>query len=69
MYRICQDMKNANAIKNTTYINEITIPFTCSDLLDLYLIPNGSIGEEKLDAALRKKLEYLDTAVEELAAI
>ena len=36
---------------------------------DLYLIPNGSIGEEKLDAALRKKLEYLDTAVEELAAI
>ena len=36
---------------------------------DLYLIPNGSIGEEKLDATLRKKLEYLDTAVEELAAI
>ena len=36
---------------------------------DLYLIPNGSIGEEKLDAALRKKLEYLNTAVEELAAI
>ena len=36
---------------------------------DLYLIPNGSIGEEKLDAALRKKIEYLDTAVEELAAI
>lgn len=36
---------------------------------DLYLIPNGSIGEEKLNAALRKKLKYLDTAVEELAAI
>ena len=43
MYRICQDMKNANAIKNTTYINEITIPFTCSDLLDLYLIPNAIV--------------------------
>ena len=36
---------------------------------ELDLIPDGSIGEVKLDAALRRKLAYLDTAVEELAAI
>ena len=36
---------------------------------DIYLIPDGSIGEEKLDSELRRKLSYIDAAVEELASI
>ena len=51
-----------NAEDNTVYLIE-------EEKEELDLIPDGSIGEEKLNTALRRKLAYLDTAVEELAAI
>ena len=51
-----------NVEDNTMYLIE-------EEKDELDLIPDGSIGEVKLDAALRRKLAYLDTAVEELAAI
>lgn len=62
-------VKKIESLEDIGKIEDNTMYFLEEEKDDLYLIPNGSIGEEKLDAALRKKLEYLDTAVEELAAI
>ena len=62
-------VKKIESLEDIGNIEDNTIYLIEEEKDDLYLIPNGSIGEEKLDAALRKKLEYLDTAVEELAAI
>ena len=62
-------IKKIESLEDIGKIEDNTMYLLEEEKDDLYLIPNGSIGEEKLDAALRKKLEYLDTAVEELAAI
>lgn len=62
-------IKKIESLDDIGNIEDNTMYLVEEEKDDLYLIPNGSIGEEKLDAALRKKLEYLDTAVEELAAI
>ena len=62
-------VKRIESLEDIGKIEDNTMYLLEEEKDDLYLIPNGSIGEEKLDAALRKKLEYLDTAVEELAAI
>ena len=62
-------IKRVESLEDIESIEDNTMYILEEEKDDLYLIPNGSIGEEKLDAALRKKLEYLDTAVEELAAI
>lgn len=62
-------IKKIESLEDIGKIEDNTMYLIEEEKDDLYLIPNGSIGEEKLDAALRKKLEYLDTAVEELAAI
>lgn len=62
-------VKKIESLEDIGKIEDNTMYLLEEEKDDLYLIPNGSIGEEKLDAALRKKLEYLDTAVEELAAI
>lgn len=62
-------IKKIDSLDDIGNIEDNTMYLLEEEKDDLYLIPNGSIGEEKLDAALRKKLEYLDTAIEELAAI
>lgn len=62
-------IKKIDSLEDIGKIEDNTMYLLEEEKDDLYLIPNGSIGEEKLDAALRKKLEYLDTAIEELAAI
>ena len=62
-------IKKIESLEDIGKIEDNTMYLLEEEKDDLYLIPNGSIGEEKLDAALRKKLEYLDTAVEELATI
>ena len=62
-------IKKIDSLDNIGNIEDNTMYLIEEEKDDLYLIPNGSIGEEKLNASLRKKLEYLDTAVEELAAI
>ena len=62
-------IKKIDSLDDIGKIEDNTMYLLEEEKDDLYLIPNGSIGEEKLDAALRKKLEYLDTAIEELAAI
>ena len=62
-------VKKIESLEDIGKIEDNTMYLIEEEKEDLYLIPNGSIGEEKLDAALRKKLEYLNTAVEELAAI
>lgn len=62
-------VKKIDSLDDIENIENNTMYFLEEEKDDLYLIPNGSIGEEKLDTALRKKLEYLDTAIEELAAI
>ena len=62
-------IKKVDSLEDIGKIEDNTMYLLEEEKDDLYLIPNGSIGEEKLDAALRKKLEYLDTAIEELAAI
>ena len=62
-------IKKIDSLDDIGNIEDNTMYLIEEEKDDLYLIPNGSIGEEKLDAALRKKLEYLDTAIEELAAI
>ena len=62
-------IKRVESLEDIESIEDNTMYILEEEKDDLYLIPNGSIGEEKLDTALRKKLEYLDTAVEELAAI
>ena len=67
--RVFTRVKKIESLEDIGKIEDNTMYLLEEEKDDLYLIPNGSIGEEKLDAALRKKLEYLDTAVEELAAI
>ena len=62
-------IKKIDSLDDIGNIEDNTMYLLEEEKDDLYLIPNGSIGEEKLNAALRKKLEYLDTAIEELAAI
>ena len=62
-------IKKVDSLDDIGKIEDNTMYLLEEEKDDLYLIPNGSIGEEKLDAALRKKIEYLDTAIEELAAI
>lgn len=62
-------IKKVDSLDDIGNIEDNTMYLIEEEKDDLYLIPNGSIGEEKLDAALRKKLEYLDTAIEELTAI
>lgn len=62
-------IKKVDSLDDIGNIEDNTMYLLEEEKDDLYLIPNGSIGEEKLDAALRKKLGYLDTAIEELAAI
>ena len=62
-------IKKVDSLDDIEKIEDNTMYLLEEEKDDLYLIPNGSIGEEKLNAALRKKIEYLDTAIEELAAI
>lgn len=67
--KIFTRIKKIDSLDDIENIEDNTMYLLEEEKDDLFLIPNGSIGEEKLNAALRKKLEYLDTAIEELAAI
>ena len=62
-------VKKIESLEDIGKIEDNTMYLIEEEKDELDLIPDGSIGEIKLDAALRRKLAYLDTAVEELAAI
>ena len=62
-------VKKVESLDDIGNIEDNTVYLIEEEKEELDLIPDGSIGEEKLNTALRRKLAYLDTAVEELAAI
>ena len=62
-------VKKVDSLDDIESLEDNTVYLVEEEKDDLYLIPDGSINEEKLDSALRRKLAYLDTAVSELASI
>lgn len=67
--RIFTRVKKVDSLEAIESLEDNTVYLVEEEKDDLYLIPDGSINEEKLDSALRRKLAYLDTAVSELASI
>ena len=67
--RVFTRVKKVDSLEDIESLEDNTVYLVEEEKDDLYLIPDGSINEEKLDSALRRKLAYLDTAVSELASI
>ena len=67
--RVFTRVKKVDSLDDIESLEDNTVYLVEEEKDDLYLIPDGSINEEKLDSALRRKLAYLDTAVSELASI
>ena len=62
-------VKKVASLEDIDSVEDNTLYLLEEEKDDIYLIPDGSIGEEKLDSELRRKLSYIDAAVEELASI
>ena len=62
-------IKKVASLEDIDSVEDNTLYLLEEEKDDIYLIPDGSIGEEKLDSELRRKLSYIDAAVEELASI
>ena len=62
-------VKKIASLEDIDSVEDNTLYLLEEEKDDIYLIPDGSIGEEKLDSELRRKLSYIDAAVEELASI
>ena len=67
--RVFTRVKKVDSLEDIESLEDNTVYLVEEEKDDLYLIPDGSINEEKLDSDLRRKLAYLDIAIEELAAI
>ena len=67
--RVFTRVKKVDSLEAIESLEDNTVYLVEEEKDDLCLIPDGSINEEKLDSALRRKLAYLDTAVSELASI
>ena len=62
-------VKKVASLEDIDSVEDNTLYLLEEEKDDIYFIPDGSIGEEKLDSELRRKLSYIDAAVEELASI
>ena len=62
-------VKKVASLEDIDSVEDNTLYLLEEEKDDIYLIPDGSIGEEKLDSELRRNLSYIDAAVEELASI
>ena len=67
--KIFARVKKVASLEDIDSVEDNTLYLLEEEKDDIYLIPDGSIGEEKLDSELRRKLSYIDAAVEELASI